>query len=92
MNTPKYQPYDPKSPHSAPVPWYHTNADSWFADAAVPGPYQRPKVAKSERKPTAKRMPKKRVMIRWRKMRKAEREVVFWLILALLAKWFIFGF
>lgn len=83
MNTPTYQPHDPKAPYNEGQTYYHTTGESWFADVEYPNPAKPVKVAniaKMQRR--QKRQPKK--FIRRGKMRKAERELVFWLIVILI--------
>lgn len=90
MSTPTYQPHDPKAPYNERKTYYHTDAGSWFADVEYPNPAKPVEPAKVAKKRTLKKRQTKRV-IRFRKMRPVERELVFWLFLLLLAKWFIFG-
>ena len=83
MSTPTYQPPNPKALYKRPEQYYHTNAGSWFADVEYPNPSKPVKPAKVARMRTRKKRQPKGV-IRFRKMRPAERELVFWLIVILI--------
>ena len=91
MNTPIYQPHNPKATYKRPEQYYHTTGESWFADVEYPNPAKTVKPADPAKMQRRQERQPKRV-IRFRKMRPAERELVFWLFLLLLAKWLIFGF
>lgn len=91
--TPKYKPVNTKALYKKSPSYYHTTAQSFELDQEYPNPPAQKPIAKvANPAKRQRRQSRRKAVVRLGKMRKAERELVFWLVLTLLAKWLIFGF